>query len=81
MIILSSIESYSTASTSEAAYIIGGWFTHDLIAEFKNGEWQLFGKLMNGRGFHGSIALGNEFMVIGGYSSDGRSVNSSKYFS
>ena len=72
MIIFSLIRAYSTASTSEAAYIIGGANTRDIIAQFKNDVWSQFGTLAKGRYYHGSISLGNEFMVIGGYSSDGR---------
>ena len=64
---------YSTASTSEAAYIIGGWTTLSIIAELKNDVWTQFGNLAKGRYSHGSISLGNEFMVIGGRS-DGRLV-------
>ena len=74
MIILSSIYAYSTASTSEAAYIIGGEYTREIIAEFKNDAWNQFGTLAKGRRRHGSISLGNEFMVIGGGTFDGRVV-------
>ena len=61
---------YSTVSSSEAAYFIGGSQTRELIAEFKNGNWRQFGTLSIGRQAHGSIKIGNEFMVIGGFSSD-----------
>ena len=74
MIILSQIYAYSTASTSEAAYIIGGFYTRDIIAQFKNDAWSQFGTLAKGRAWHGSISLGNDFIVIGGYSSDERLV-------
>jgi len=78
MIILRTIYHYSTASTSEAAYIIGGlnhgFYTSNIIAQFKNDAWSQFGTLAKGRYMHGSISLGNEFMVIGGRSSDGRLV-------
>ena len=66
MIILSKIWGYSTVSTSEAAYIIGGNYTREIIAEFKNDAWSQFGTLAKGRWRHGSISMGNEFMVIGG---------------
>ena len=66
MIILSEIRGYSTVSTSEVAYIIGGAHTGEIIAQFKNDAWSQFGTLAMGRAWHGSIALGNEFMVIGG---------------
>ena len=74
MIILSRICAYSTASTSEAAYIIGGYWTRDIIAQFKNDAWSQFGTLAKGRSHHGSISLGNAFMVIGGESSEDRLV-------
>ena len=63
---------YSTASTSEAAYIIGGQTTQAIIAEFKNDGWLQFGTLTQGRQYHGSITLGDETMVVGGYGSDSR---------
>ena len=59
---------YSSVSTSEAAYIIGGSNTREIIAEFKNDNWSQFGTLSKGRWVHGSIGMGDEFMVIGGYS-------------
>ena len=65
-IIYRSISYYSTASTSEAAYIIGGISGSDIIAEFKNDMWRLLGKLPKGRQEHGSISLGDETMIIGG---------------
>ena len=72
----SRIYGYSTASTSEAAYIIGGVYTNsataNIVAEFKNDSWRQMGTLAKGRGWHGSITLENAVMVIGGYSSDGR---------
>ena len=74
MIILSEIFAYSTASTSEAAYIIGGRYTRDIIAQFKNDAWSQFGTLAKGRSHHGSISFGNELMVIGGSSDDDRLV-------
>ena len=72
MIIFSSIYAYSTTSTSEAAYVIGGGDTPGIIAEFKGYTWRQFGTLTKGRGWHGSISKGYEIMVIGGDSSNGR---------
>ena len=72
LIIFSSIWAYSTASTSEAAYIIGGRYTENIIAEYKDGSWRQMGTLAKGRGWHGSITLENAVMVIGGYSDDDR---------
>ena len=66
MIIFSNIRGYSTASTSEAAYIIGGVWTRNIIAEFKNDSWRRVGTLAKGRAYHGTIRLGDEVMVIGG---------------
>ena len=63
---------YSTVSTSEAAYFIGGTNTQEIIAEFKNDSWRQYGTLTKGRNYHGSILLDSEFMVIGGYSYDER---------
>ena len=59
---------YSTASTSGAAYIIGGSndIIADIIAEFKNDTWRLLGRLANARQEHGSVSLGDEIMIIGG---------------
>ena len=57
-------------SASEAAYIIGGYQTREIIAEFKNDSWRQFGTLTKGRDYHGSIAIGDAFMVIGGNSVD-----------
>ena len=57
---------YSTASTSNAAYFIGGYDSKDVIAEFKNGAWRQLATLKRGRWQHGSISLDGETMVIGG---------------
>ena len=65
---------YSTASTSEAAYIIGGQYTTEIIAEYKDNAWRQLGTLTKGRYIHGSISFGDETMIIGGYSVDGRLV-------
>ena len=63
---------YSTASTSEAAYIIGGYWTRNIIAEFRDNSWRQTGTLVKGRDSHGSITLIGETMVIGGWSFDDR---------
>ena len=67
----SNIAHYSIASTSEAAYIIGGYYTTDIIAEFKNNSWRQMGTLAKGRNSQGSITLNDETMVIGGWSNRG----------
>ena len=57
---------YSTASTSDAAYIIGGTYSREIIAEYKNDAWRQLGTLTKGRDKHGSITLGDLTMVIAG---------------
>ena len=76
-----SILYYSTASTSEAAYIIGGSDSKDVIAEFKNDAWKQLETLAKARYGHNSISLGDETMIIGGISSDSRWVNFEHLFS
>ena len=77
---------YSTASTDEAVYIIGGYqnlgdqFSYlsaakrsDLtssIAVFKNDEWKRLGDLGQARHLHGSISMNQQIMAVGGYTSD-----------
>ena len=62
---------YSTTSTKEAAYIIGGTSTspdsHQTIAEFSNNTWRQIGSLVKGRYNHGSITIDSQTMIIGGY--------------
>ena len=70
MTIFSYIAYYSTASTSEAAYIIGG-YAPQIIAEFRSNSWRQMGTLAKGRDSHGSITLNGETMVIGGDVADG----------
>ena len=72
----SSISYYSVASTKEAAFIIGGLnsgdFTYyDMIAQFKDDAWSLYGNLQKRRLLHGSITSGDETMIIGGGTNDG----------
>ena len=74
-----SISGYSTASTEDAAYIIGGhafssstdFYAEssyvNTIAEFKNDQWRQLGNPLSlGRRYHGSITVGDQTMVIGG---------------
>ena len=68
--LFSYIFAYSTASTDDAAYIIGGSDVYNTIAEFRNNQWRNLGSLTKGRYLHGSITIGQETMIIGGYSSD-----------
>ena len=47
---LSRISHYSTASTSGAAYIIGGFYTLDIVAEFSDYKWTQVGSMNKGTG-------------------------------
>ena len=71
MTIFSRIWAYSAASTSEAAYIIGGAYDKDIIAEFRGNSWRQMGTLAKGRYSHGSITLNGETMIIGGAAAGG----------
>ena len=66
---------YSVASTSEAAFVIGGndgSSDFDVIAKFQNDEWSLYpGNLQKRRWGHGSITFGTDTLIIGGYTNDG----------
>ena len=65
---------YSTTSTSDAAYLIGGYQDagySTTIAEFKNNQWRKLGDLNQGRNYHGSISVGSRTMVVGGYTGSG----------
>ena len=66
----SKIYAYSTASTDDAAFIIGGYDVYETIAEFRNNQWRNLGSLTKGRYYHGSITVAQETMIIGGYSRD-----------
>ena len=60
------ISYYSTTHTADAAHIIGGSKTKNVVAEFKNGRWARLKDLNKGRDSHGSINIGTKTMVIGG---------------
>ena len=64
------ISRYSTASTKEAAFVIGGRDL-DVIAQFQNNQWSRYGNLQKRRSLHGSITSGSLTMIIGGYTNDG----------
>ena len=57
---------YTTASTSEAAYIIGGAYVESTIAEFKNFAWRKLPPMLHPRTIHAAITIGDETMIIGG---------------
>ena len=64
------ISCYSTAATSSAAYIIGGSYTRNIVAEFRENQWHLLGSLLHGRSHHASIAVGKYILIIGGWESN-----------
>ena len=72
MTIFRYISAYSAVSTSDSVYIIGGWATPDIIAEFKQDSWRQVGTLAKGRAGHGALMVGDELMVLGGWTRDGR---------
>ena len=57
--------------TYDAVYVIGGWYTPDVVAEYKGNQWRLLDNLNQGRRGHGSITVGNQSMIIGGQSENG----------
>ena len=57
---------YSTASTTDAAYIIGGYETRSIVAEFKDNRWRQLDNLNKGRDLHGSLSIGDQTIIIGG---------------
>ena len=67
--LFSQISDYSTANTPDAAYIIGGRYTPNLVAEFRNDQWAKLDDLKKGRYDHGSITgiTGTRTMIVGGY--------------
>ena len=66
----SGISFYSATQTSEAVYIIGGYYTKDVVAQFKNDRWSRLRNLNQGRLGHGSISIEDYTMIIGGYSGE-----------
>ena len=67
------ISHYSVALTTDSAFVIGGYkgSCSDVIAQFKNMQWSLYGNLKKRRDGHRSITFGSQTMVIGGYTDDG----------
>ena len=64
--IFSKISSYSATQTFDAVYIIGGAYTRNIVAEFKENIWRRLADLKQGRSRHGSITVGRQTMIIGG---------------
>ena len=62
---------YSTASTPDAAYIIGGLYQKSIVAEFKDNQWNQLASLNKGRHGHGSLSVGDQTIIIGGYTESG----------
>ena len=60
------ISHYSTSQTLDAVYVIGGWATMNIVAEFKNDRWRRLADLNQGRRVHGSITIEGQAMIIGG---------------
>ena len=67
----SRIYGYSTVSTNDAAFIIGGAdaVSFDTIAEYRDSQWRKLGSLSKTRCYHGSITIDKQTMILGGYSS------------
>ena len=57
---------YATTATKDAAYVIGGYLTQDIVAEYKNDQWFRAENLKRGRYDHGAITIGKETLIIGG---------------
>ena len=69
-----SIAYYTTISTDEKVFILGGWGPdkdQSTIAEYSSSGWSIKGSLLQKRDEHGSILFGNSVMILGGYSYSG----------
>ena len=62
------IHNYATAQTSDAVFIIGGEYTRDIVAEYKNDQWRKLDTLLQPRRAHGSVIIQNELFIIAGHS-------------
>ena len=67
IILLSHLAGYSTANTPDAAYIIGGFVTKKIVAEFRDDQWALLDDLSKARYRQGSITVGSQTMIVGGW--------------
>ena len=72
LLVFSLIGYYSTASTSDAAYIIGGPYSRNVVAEFKENQWRRLDYLVKGRYYHGSLSVGDQTIIIGGNADSGK---------
>ena len=57
---------YSTTSTDDAVFIIGGHDTGNIVAEYKDDKWRQVATLKQGRSRHSTIVLGSQTIIIGG---------------
>ena len=65
-----SIYAYSVASTSSAAYVIGGKPAMESISKFENNVWSIVGSLLHKRAVHASILYNGEIFIAGGEAPD-----------
>ena len=73
LLILRYIAFYSTAQTSDSAYVIGGQGTKNIVARYNTDNlptWKKLGDLKRGRYGHGSIVVENKIVVFGGWAND-----------
>ena len=66
LIFFRGIYHYSTTHTDDAVFIIGGYHTGNIVAEFKDFTWQQVATLRQARSRHASITLGRQTIIIGG---------------
>ena len=64
---------YATASTSSAAYVIGGnnsdgnsYMAVSTIAQYKNNQWLKIGDLNEKKYYHSAILYNGEYLIVGG---------------
>ena len=65
---------YSTAQTSDSAYVIGDQETKKIVAQYNTDSlptWKRLADLRRGRYGHGSIVVEDKLLVIGGWANDG----------
>ena len=63
---LRGISIYSTTQTSDAVYIIGGFWTRNIVAKYVENDWLRLPNLNQGRAQHGTITFEGQTMIIGG---------------
>ena len=71
---LSGIYYWSTTQTFDVAYIIGGRYTPNVVAMYKDDEWHRRDNLYQGRMGSGAITVGAQTMIIGGDSFNSQSI-------